>query len=128
MISFSKFTVVAIIGFGVDVFIVSLTKFVMTSMPDEFCLSIGFFGAVLFNYICHNRWTFKHANKALSFSDALRYLFICLVILLVRLGILYLNNSLMFILEPLALFPIIYFASFIVGFLVSKMYVFRNSN
>lgn len=122
-----RFATVIVAGLVVDL----ATAFIVAEvvgLPLPVGAATGFFAGALFNYICHELWTFRVAGGALSTSCASLYLVSALVILGVRLLV-------TTVLSPLAvdrlssLVVLIAAAgvSFVVNYLLSRFVVYRRT-
>ena len=121
-----KFGVVAVAGLVVDIGAGTALN-VFFALPVVLCSLIGFFCGAAFNYVLHEIWTFKKADRAMSVSRGVLYVATLGLVLASRLVSVSLLTPFV---EQTTIGVIIILigasgVSFVVHYLLSKFVVFR---
>lgn len=81
-----RYGAVVLTGFSLD-FALTLALFRYAGMPLQLCTAIGFFSALVFNYVLFERWVFRHRSSAVSLLRFLKTSLAASVALAARLGV-----------------------------------------
>lgn len=123
---FLRFTAVAVAGLAVDI---SLAWVLSSGFGLNLVLAaaVGFGAGASFNYLMHEFWTFRRAERQLSTRRMLRYCGALAATLATRLAAVYGLSQFPYAAQSeLAILLLATVLSFFVNYLVSKFFVFRS--
>ncbi|MCP3445127.1 GtrA family protein [Bradyrhizobium sp. CCGUVB14] len=121
-----RFAAVIVTGLAVDL----TTAFGVTAalgLPMAAGVAAGFFVGALFNYVCHELWTFREKGRALSAHRASLYLMSAVLVLCVR--VLVASSLSPWAASLASRFAVLIAAagvSFVVNYLLSRFMVYRR--
>lgn len=121
-----RFAAVVVAGLAVDL-TTAFTTATALGLPVATGAAAGFFVGALFNYVCHELWTFREAGRALSPQRASLYLISAVLILGVR--ILVASTLSPWATSPASRFAVLIAAagaSFVLNYLLSRFLVYRR--
>jgi putative flippase GtrA len=124
-LEFLRFAAVAVAGLVVDI---SLAWTLSAALGIDLVLAAaaGFAAGAVFNYLLHEFWTFRRAERAVSSRRMIRYGVALGVTLGARLGVVYgLSRALGAAQSDLAILLCATVLSFFVNYLMSKLFVFQ---
>ncbi len=122
---FLRFTAVAVAGLIVDISLAWVLSAVL-GLDLVLAAAAGFFAGAALNYLLHEFWTFRHGEHQLSLRRILRYGGALGATLATRLAVVYgLSQVLNAAQNQLVILLLATVLSFVVNYLLSKLFVFR---